>query len=78
MKSRKLSKKLTLNKKTIVNLSNKSLSNVRGGIEPPSQTCDYGCTETCGTCPNYHTCHTCDPCIIRETDTCPTYPPEPC
>jgi len=48
MKTKKFSKKLTLNKKTIADLNNGEMKVVRGGInEPPRRV-----TETCQTCDN--------------------------
>ena len=44
MKTKKLSKKLVTNKKTIANLNASNMNNVKGGVHD-SHTCEYG---TCG------------------------------
>lgn len=60
MKSKKLGKKLALNKETIINLNNKAIGKVRGGNKTGvtcvfCPTIEWTCVETnCDTC--YHTC----------------------
>lgn len=75
MKTKKFNKKLSLNKKTIANLVNKELNDVRGGISEgtdcgfcntegiacrPTTQCTGGCVETDFTCPA--SCDTWDTC----------------
>lgn len=69
MKTKKLSKKLSINKKTIANLHNVDLVRIIGGHVSHEYTCDtspcdYSCWGTCGpTCgPTCATnCGTCQP-----------------
>ena len=68
MKTKKFEKKLALNKKTVANLNNVQLSNVKGGGVIPSDP-GFACLptfETCGTC-----AATCDTCFT-ECVTCVT------
>jgi hypothetical protein len=60
MKTKKFSKRLALNKKTIANLSGEMQKLVKGG--------DFTCPGCGYTCPGYETCYTCG-----ETcgETCP-------
>ncbi len=73
MKSKKITKKLSLNKKTVADLNHGELKNAHGGIglsrklsdcPPcyPTHTEDY-------TCPN--TCASCDPTQNENLCTCP-------
>jgi hypothetical protein len=70
MKTKKFSKKLALNKKTIADLNNGQLGLVKGGIIPESVLCTPVClTDTCNTqCGPFTFCDgfTCYP-------KCPTY-----
>ncbi len=62
MKPKKFNKKLSLNKKTIANLSHGQLGNMRGGFTPilcTGETCRITLCATCETC---DTCDTCDTC----------------
>jgi len=62
MKTKKMSKKLNLNKITIADIKNEAMKKVYGGSDgscqefclDPSQTCE-GCylTATCGTCATF-------------------------
>lgn len=61
MKGKKLGKRLTLNKKTITDLNDRSMGKVNGGNKTGitcgifCNTVDFSCEVTmCGTC--YHTC----------------------
>lgn len=57
MKIKKFNKKLSLNKKTIVNLEDRELKNVNGGGDKPPNSIIYEATA----CPSL--CHTfCPPC----------------
>ena len=61
MKTKKITKKLNLNKKTVADLNNGELMNAHGGIlvTAINSNCIL-CTHTCGyTCLN--TCVSCDP-----------------
>ena len=54
-------KKLTLNKKTIANLSNERLAKAKGGLPPTTDFCityDISCLpyETCMDCPTEYSC----------------------
>lgn len=58
MKKGNRSKKLTLNKKTIADLSNGFMDNARGGIiEPSFSACDPDCTLNLSACKG--SCNTC-------------------
>ncbi len=80
MKTKKLEKKLTLNKKTIANLYHGQMRNVRGGgllpsdpgfpctgTEPGTETC----ADTCNTCFTF--CVTCVSLCVSCADTCGGY-----
>jgi hypothetical protein len=57
MKSKNFKKKLTLNKKTVADLSSGSMKNARGGIHKPSvSACDPGCTMFVSACEGTCTC----------------------
>lgn len=70
MKTKKFSKKLLLNKKTIADLNNVKLKNVPGGGHdtvyitcPPCIVTDDGCTYSCETCnPATYSGNPCLPC----------------
>jgi len=49
MKTRKITKKLSLNKKTVVNLDEKSMKGLRGGTgeSVPYSNCEMCVTESC-------------------------------
>jgi hypothetical protein len=69
MKTKKISKNLTLNKKTIAHLENGKMDAIYGGD---------GCTRvglTCAYCPdtNGYTCVHGETCVDCETWDCPTY-----
>lgn len=68
MKTKKFSKRLFLGKKTIVNLNDDAMSNLKGGACSARWT---GCTTW--TCPP-PTEVACESIIICETDLCPTAP----
>lgn len=69
MKTKNFHKKLTLNKKTIADLTNSMMGNVLGGDGEPigiSRTYDFSCllgpsdcVTNCGTCCTCVTCNTC-------------------
>jgi len=68
MKTKKLSKKLTLSRKTIANLNNRDLGNVRGG-DAETNICLPTNNTVCGTvCTCYNTCN----------NTCPNTCPRTC
>lgn len=72
MKPRKLNKKLSLNKKTVVDLSGSKMNNVKGGTNTAHTMC-WGntCYLVCET--HYkETCVTCDPTCQTCGDTCDT------
>ena len=64
-------RKLSLNKKTISNLSGTEMSRQMGGSYFQSQCrwCHYGggnskqCTQNQNTCPGHNTCYTCVTCV---------------
>ena len=58
MKTKKFSRKLALNKKTIINLSNVQLGKARGGVSGFETGCCHTLLTEC-TCTLY-TCNTCD------------------
>lgn len=60
MKTKKVEKKLFLNKKTIAHLNNGQLGQAKGG--GPTTTCD-----TCETCLTYCSC-TCETCVPTGVD----------
>jgi len=63
MKPKKFNKKLVLRKKTIADLSNGRLDNVKGGFTPsPCHISDDTCLITCRTC---NTCDTCPSAGLR-------------
>ena len=76
MKTKKLGKKLVLNKKTIAHLGSGMLSAARGGFHPPYNTIFETCScVTCGELPTCDgktcmtICETCvsgDPCVACE------------
>jgi hypothetical protein len=71
MKTKKFEKKLVLKKKTIANLNNGQLGQVKGGLLPTRTdclTCVDCPTDTCETCPA--TCNTCAA-YCTEYYTCP-------
>jgi natural product precursor len=52
MKNKNFNKKLVLNKKTIVDLDNTEMNNLRGGVETETPTiCRTRCVSNCDTCP---------------------------
>ena len=65
MKTKKLSKKLGLNKKTVVNLTTKGMNDVKGGITQSIYPCPVSMPQIiCETEHIEHTCGTCyDTCI---------------
>jgi hypothetical protein len=73
MKSKKFEKKLTLNKKTIVNLSEATMKNAQGGlITKESECCTINATycDTCNTlctCPQHYTCDGLFTCALYPT-----------
>ncbi len=82
MKPKKLKRKLSLNKKTIADLSNGNMGLVLGGrpatsnICPitqcgcPTDTCTCQTCETCQTCAGQYTCNEMMPqCVGLTTDT---------
>ena len=73
MKTKKIGKTLTLNKKTIAHLDNGELNAIQGGVLLPTEegwSCAY-CTITTETYTCF-TCHTCVPCPTRisKCDAC--------
>ena len=93
MKTKKFTKKLTLNKNTIADLSNGHLGIIKGGIDntdgdfceiPPTGRigCTVRCTVTCisCTCPSGGLAYACcPPTVPAETVECIyTTPEEPC
>ncbi len=79
MKPLKLNKKLSLNKRTIVNLNNHEMKNAYGGVTGPGTACTSldKRTEPFPTCVTCETCQTCETCVSCESgDT--TMPPELC
>jgi hypothetical protein len=74
MKPQKFQKKLSLNKKTIVNLGNGGLNHVRGGVGGPAPTSPFcvlsvnsDCLKCTGTCETCETCETCQTCAGQNT-----------
>jgi hypothetical protein len=68
MKPLKLNKKLSLNKRTIVNLNNHEMKNAYGGVSGPDTTClsffiETKPAPTCETCETCVTCQTCVTCV---------------
>ncbi len=67
MKTKKLAKRLVLNKKTVANLNNRQLVQVLGGATTPA-TCPDTCSITNDCCQHYETqppdvtCVTCGTC----------------
>lgn len=62
MKTKKITKKLTLNKKTVVNLDGTNMSGVKGGLVETYYTCPTGftycrtkCVTECPLCPSMNT-----------------------
>lgn len=62
MKTKDFKKKLTLNKKTVANLSNGQLGHVKGGCVEGTTSC-LTRRLTCDTCTCFITCETCVTCV---------------
>ena len=79
MKTKKLKRKLSLNKKTVANLNGSMMANVRGAEYTPScylpptecPNCTLVTCQTCNTCET-QACATCDTCRRCPTWDCPT------
>ena len=69
MKTKKVSKKLFLTKRTISDLNNREMGIAKGGVSGQAPTC-VSCYATCYSCP--HTCTSNDPRICGTIgDLCP-------
>ncbi len=77
MKTKKLNKKLSLNKKTVSNLNHNELKLARGGVLTTDwrDTCAQTCENTCDCETNYAFCNITDTCdgtiswVQLDTDT---------
>ena len=75
MKTKKLSKKLVLNKKTVASLNNAEIKDIKGG-ETGLYTCQATCNTACPTCNTECSCVTCFPCsyiVCTEPMICPQW-----
>jgi hypothetical protein len=78
MKSKKLSKKLGLNKRTVAHLNISNMNNLKAGVHNTVGECETyetycGTCDTCGTCDSCNTwCETCRCTDISRCDPCST------